>query len=211
MNKEKTVWMSDAMYDSTLMKAFTTIEVENKSEPAYEETIDAIRRNKAGEPLPENRFPKNLHVSRKGKRYSKLPEMFSAGGFWVVSAACAEIMGQFNLGKSSLYPVTFFQHDQKTPIDGEYFHLNFGETLTAFEPDQTPSAMVRGHPNSKKWTLPPGLKDGEIAINKIALEGPDLWLDPSVPSTFFLSDDLVQALKKAKLTRRFKLKKCRIV
>ena len=222
MNKEKTVWMSDAMHDSTLIKAFTNVEIEAEleaagqvgSDPADRVVGDAMRRNKSGEPLPANRFPQSLHVSRKGKRYSKLPEMFSAGGFWVVSAACAEIMGQFNLGKSSLYPVAFFQHDQKTPIDGEYFYLNFGETLKAFDPDQTPNVRVYGlikSPPTGFWEIPVNVVDGDVAINKSALNGPDLWLDPSVPKKFFLSDDLVQALKKAKLTRRFKLKKCRIV
>ena len=166
------------MRDSTLIKGFTTVEVENESEPAYEETIDAIRRNKVGEPLPENRFPPKMHVPRDSKSYNKLPEMFSAGGFWVVSAACAEIMGQFNLGKSSLYPVALFKKNQKTRIDGEYFHLNFGETLKAFEPDQTPNVRVYGlieSPPTGFWDIPFNVVDGDVAINKSALNGPDLW------------------------------------
>ena len=211
--------MSTAPQDATLIKGFTNAEIEAEveaagqvgSDPADRVFIDAMDRDRAGEPLPEIRFPRKLYVKKSRKNYNGLPDFFLGGGFWIVSAPFAEVLNQSNLGKSSLYPVNLFKRNQKTPFEGEYFILNFGETMTAFEPDQTPNVKVYGGVKSRppgRWTIPFG---SEVAIKKAALEGPDLWLDPSVPSTFFLSDDLVQALKKAKLTRELSLKRCRIV
>ncbi len=58
-----------------------------------------------------------------------------AAGAVVVSAACADILRQFDLGHSSLYPIKLFQHDRGTPVEGEYFCLNIGERKDAFLPE----------------------------------------------------------------------------
>ena len=128
---------------------------------------------------------------------------------------CADVLRQFDLGQTALYPVDIFQYDRTTRVDGDYFHLAFGEVKNVFEPDQTPdvevaSARLNPKPNGY-WMLKFALSDGDTAVNKSALEGADLWIDPSLLKTFFMSDVLVQALKAAKLTRRFGLRKCRVV
>jgi len=61
------------------------------------------------------------------------------------------------------------------------------------------------------WKLPFVPKDYDMAVTKAALVGPDLWIDPLVRKALFLSDPLAQALKAAKLTRPFGLRKCRVI
>ncbi len=202
--KTETVWISRAMSDPTLIKSITS----NWMEFDPDKTVDAIRRSKMGEPLPSERFPTEMHCRYKDKRLKKLPDIYSAGGFLAVSSACAEVLRQHDLGQTSLYPFSVFQFDQKTQVEGDYFHLNIGETKNAFEPDESPRA--RPFPTNM-WVLPGGVSDGDIAVNSAALSGADLWIDPKMRNAFFLSDRLVQALKDAKLTRRFGLRKCRLV
>ncbi|NSX55455.1 imm11 family protein [Parasulfitobacter algicola] len=203
MSKD-TVWVSRAMMDSTLMKGFD----HDNYFVDKENALDAMRRNEKGEPLPADRFPKEMYGEYRDEKVKKQPDIFNAGGFWTVSAECADVLRQFDLGQTSLYPVKILQHDRTTPVEGTYFCLNFGETKDAFVSEESPRARERGY---NAWGLPYGVKDGEMAIKPDALKGVDLWMDQRVKDAFFLSDPLVKALKAAKLTRRFGLRKCRIL
>lgn len=203
---DDTVWVSCAMMDSSLVKAFTSDVLEHDEGKA----LEAMRQNSKGVPFPADRFPKECYIKRKGKKYGKQPDIFMVSGFWVVSAACADVLRQFDLGEGGLYPTKLFQHDRTTPVEGEYFCLNFGNQKQAFVPEYSPMAQ-RPHPTQDMWKLSFVPKDGEMAVTKVALERPDLWIDPWVRHAIFLSDPLVQALKAAKLTRRFGLRKCKVI
>jgi hypothetical protein len=50
------------------------------------------------------------------------------------------------------------------------------------------------------------LNDGDCALRADVLEGPDLWVDLTVGGSFFMSDRLVEALKKAGLSKNMFLK-----
>jgi hypothetical protein len=199
------------MSDSTLVKAITCDELKTDPDPI----IETMENSRKGQPMPADRFPKRLHGEYRDVHIKKLPDIFMAGGFWVVSAACADVLRQFDLGQTALYPVEIFQHDKKTRVEGDYFHLAFGEVKNVFEPDETPDATGLSTGATQKpirfWRPRAGFEDGNIAVNKLALEGVDLWIDPSLLRTFFLSDALVKALKAATMTRRFGLRKCRVV
>jgi hypothetical protein len=67
-----------------------------------------------------------------------------------------------------------------------------------------------GYRNGQKgWFAPPTIKDNDFAVSETALEGPDIWIDPIVGDALFLSDRLVQSLKKAKADKGLFLSKCR--
>ncbi len=207
-----TVWISRAMADSTLIKGFQTDAYEIDKEQA----LEAMRGSEKGVSFPKQRFPTEMYAKYPDKKEKKKPDIFMAGGFWTVSAACADVLRQFDLGDGGLYPTKLFQHDRTTPVEGEYFCLNFGNTKQAFVPEYSPKARIPdyfqpGPDNPLVWLQPIMHNDGDMAVTKIALDGPDLWIDPKVRSAFFLSDPLVQALKAAKLTRRFGLRKCRVI
>ncbi|MDN3720816.1 hypothetical protein QW131_20240 [Roseibium salinum] len=127
-----------------------------------------------------------------------------AAGVVVVSAKCADILRQFDLGKSSLYPIRLFQYDRKTSVEGEYFSLNVGERKDAFLPSETLNLDVF---DSGKMRMAPNLHDDDIALGPTALEGPDLWVNPPLINMFFLSDRLTQALRAAKMSRVFGFRK----
>lgn len=207
MSKEdETIWVSRVIDDTRSVKFFTSDLFEDDANKASETT----KQNEKGIPLPADLFPKEIFVMYKGKRYKKLPAIFNASGFWVVSSACADVLRQFDLGDGALYPTKLFQHDRTTPVEGEYFCLNFGNQKQAVVPEYSPK-LKKPYPSKDLWRLPTVLDNGDVAVTKTALEGPDLWVDPQIWGGLFLSNPLVQALKSAKLTRPFGLRKCRVI
>ena len=94
MAEEKVVWVSRAMMDSTLIKPFLSDLYFADKELA----IDAIRRTKRGEALPADLYPKEHYGKYPDKQMGRQPDIFSAGGVWLVSAAFAEILRRIQSG-----------------------------------------------------------------------------------------------------------------
>ncbi|WP_171181452.1 imm11 family protein [Ruegeria sp. HKCCD8929] len=206
MTKKPMIWISDAMKSASSLRGFhPDLWFTDESR-----TVDAMKRNAMGEPLPAERFPKEMYAEYKDKREKKQPDLFSAGGFWTVSAACAEVLCRFDLGQGSLYPVRLFQHDRSTPVEGEYYCVNFGAQKTAVLTDQS-SRIKKPYENYDIWQPPLAMQDNDISVRSSSLSGPDLWIDPQMRDAFFLSDALAQALRAAKVSRPFKLRKCVVV
>ena len=203
-----TVWVSRAMTDSTLIKPFISDVLEDDNDA----TVEAIRRTKRGKAPSVDFFPKTMWCRYKDKRLQRQPDIFLAGGFWTVSADFADVLRRFDLGRTGLYPVELFQHNRVTPVEGTYFCLAFAETKECFQPDASSRVRVPSYPTKEPyWLLPIGPKDYDFALTSNALVGVDLWIDPKVYDAFFLSSELVGALKAAKLTRRLGLRKCRLL
>lgn len=145
------------------------------------------------------------------KKLKALPDIFNGPAGPVISHAVADVLREAELGETKIYPLNVCQHDRVTPVEGEYFTLALGEQKTAFVPDR--SNMVKPMGNKPDTWMKRGMKpkDFDIVVSGIALEGPDLWVDPRLYWSLFFSARLVKALKAAKLTRRFGLSKCKVV
>ncbi|GAA6158700.1 hypothetical protein NBRC116589_08740 [Ruegeria sp. HU-ET01832] len=200
------IWISDAMVSVSNIKGFDADVVLNNRKYA----IEAMERNRLGEVQPEDCFPKEMYAKYKDKKEKKQPDLFMAGGLWTVSAKCAAVMRQFDLGEGNLYAVKLFQHDRTTPVEGEHFCLNFGAQKTAVLTDQS-HRIDKPYPNYDIWQPPGAMQDNDIAVSASALAGPDLWMDPQMRDAFFVSDALNQALRAEKVSRAFKLRKCIVI
>ena len=204
------VWVSQVPRDSTLIEGFDSDVYLTDEDLA----VDAMRRSRAGEPLPQDRFPQEMYGEYPDKKYGRQPDLFLGGGFWIVSSEFADVLRSVNLGRSALYPVKLFQHDRKTPVEGAYFSLNIGETKKSLILDQSTGLNKPTYPDASGLDvryLPFEPTDGDIAVRDSALDGSNLWIDPLLRDGIFLSDRLVQVLKAAKLTRRLGLIKARII
>lgn len=202
------VWVSAAPAHPSNLRPLT----HSFREP--EEKLDFARecrkRNEAGESLGPECFPEEIFGAPHAKESNYgVPHLFFAGSYWGVSKAAADVLRQFDLGGGALYPVRFLKKDRNTPVPGEWFCLNFGNTKAAFLPEE--SHRVRAASGGKQWTAPFVPRDGDIAVGSLACAGPDIWTDPKVRDAFFLSDALRAALKKAKADKGFFLTKCRVV
>jgi len=204
--KKDIVWVSAAPMGGYINKAFDA----DVFEEDQTEAIAIMKQNNAGVSLVADQFPKKMYGMYPDKHYKKLPDLCTAGGFWTVSAATAEVLQQFDLGDGGLYPVELFQHNRTKRIEGEYFCWNFGNVKKTYLPEESPD-VKRPYPGRDFWKLRLAPKDGDVALSSEALNPPDAWIEHNFHRAFFLSDPLVQALRAAKVTRNFTLRKCRVI
>src|SRR3546814_6005494 len=98
-----------------------------------------MERNNDGEPLGAECFPAQIWgISSAEEKDYRLPELFRAAGYWVVSAGAAEVLRQFDLGSGALYPVAVQKKDNATPVGGAWLCINFGNKKSCFLPDESP-------------------------------------------------------------------------
>lgn len=201
------VWVSEAMMDTSLIKQFSAdLFLENR-----EKFRQAMEKKRAVQPIPPDLIPKAI-FSETTRKVGSLPDFFDGGAYWIVSTELADILRQFDLGASALYPVKVYQHDRETPVPGLYECLSFGERKETFLPEKSERVRKRYNDDRDIWATPAAIRDDEIAVRQTALDGPDLWMEASrLPRLFFLSDPLVQAIKAAKLSRRMGLRRCRVI
>ena len=174
--------------------------------------IEAEERNERGKPLSAEWFPEELAAWKEASRLRPvtLGDIFFAYGYWVVSEEAASVMRRFDPGNGALYPVTLYQKDRRTPVDHQYYCINFGNVKKALLPEQSqglrPSRTVKGlyYPKGR-------VRNRDMAVSPAALEGPDIWIDPQLDMAFFVSGALGRALKAAGANRNFSLLKCRLV
>lgn len=168
-----------------------------------------VKRYLAGEPLAPDELPAIIygapHAQEKDFRF---PDLFSGYGFWIVSGSAADVLRQFDLGGGGLHPVRVLKTDRQTPVKGEWFCLNFGNCTQAFSSELSKNVEPR---SAGKWIVRAKLSDEDVTVGSVALNGPDVWIDPNMRDVFFLGEALGQALKKAKADKGFFLKKCRVV
>lgn len=174
----------------------------------------AHRRHYQGETLERSDFTEAAAVWAE-KNFNRTKDLFTAGPFYAVKGKLAEVLKDFDLGKGGLIPFTIYKADLVTPLEGEFFLLNFGGPKNSFLPDESNSERVRtlfvdkqtGQP---MWTISPRVDD-DIALSSAALEGADLWCEKAVIRTLFMSDRLVRAIQAAKVKINFELLRVRIV
>ncbi|CAN7617574.1 hypothetical protein LJR235_004577 [Pararhizobium sp. LjRoot235] len=205
MTQSKTarIWASRAFMDSSRIKGFTADPL-----PTGMNLGQVAELNQAGERMSAEHFPKEIFAEYPDKKEMKQADLVVAAGAVVVSAACADVLQQFDLGHSSLYPIKLFQHDRKTPVEGEYFCLNIGERKDTFLREHSQRVLEYGVGG---FRMRSNLLDDEVAVSPASLEGPDLWVSPPLKRIFFLSDRLTQALRAAIMSRVFGFRTCRMV
>jgi hypothetical protein len=206
------VWASNAMINPAMLRSIRH-SLADSGEENKKKTLAAAQGIKDGKSMGPEFFPAEIYVAKDANtNYEKLPALFYAYGYWVVSGAVAEVMRKFNLGGGNLYPTKVFRKDRKTPIGDSWFCLNFGNVKKAFVGQPESMDVSRfGLPTIDEWSAPTILKDGQLAVTADALAGPDIWIDPKLKNIFFVSDALAKALKDAGVAGPFGLKKCRII
>lgn len=206
-----TVWISTAMGHASNLRPMTHSFGADDNSMRHARECRGL--NEEGKPLGSECFPAEVFGAPNATKadYS-LPHLFFAGSFWVVSALAASVMIYFNLGDGSLYPVNVLENDRHTPIGNGWFCINFGNIKHGILPNESPRIMQDYISKGVKGWFPPfKTGDGDIAVSTAVLGLPDLWIDPSVGRSFFLSGALGVALKKAKADKGFFLSQCRLV
>ncbi len=173
--------------------------------------VDAMGLLKSGQPVPPENYPKKLWGDGRKGAVSSLPDLFDANGYYVVSERAKNVIETFDLGAGALYPVGIYQADQKTPVAGSWYCWAFGNTKQALVAEKSEGLRPFGVSGSI-WNMPfPPIRENAVAVNDVALEGPDVWIDPNLFKAVFVSAGLSSALARAGLTKAFRLSGCRLV
>lgn len=162
-----------------------------------------------GLPIAEDDCPRKIWSDTAGP-LARLPAVSNINGYFIVSDAAADVLRQFDLGAGALYPVAVLQYDRVTPAKGSWFTWGIGNQKTAFREAQSPAARPFAT-NRNRCKLPMLPKDDDIAVSVAALDGPDIWVDPTLFKSIFVSGPLGEALTAAGLAKAFRLFRCRLV
>jgi len=175
--------------------------------------IGGVRLLKKGMPVSEDACPKRIWGDEDSDTFDVLPDLFHSEGHYIVSERAANILRQFDLGGGALYPVTegIYQKDNRTRIPGEYFCWIFGNVKKAFLEEHSPKAPALVNDERDWCGMPVLMQDDDIAVSASALSGPDIWIDPLLFKSIFLSHRAGQAMADAGLAKAFRLKKCRVI
>lgn len=204
-----TVWASSVMV-SIYGKMFFRNALDFDEGPVDPRLQGSRRRNEAGEVLSAESFPPEIWGVRGRKDYESLPDIFMGYGPWIVSRAAADVIQQFDIGQGQFFPIRVLKKDRKTPIPGEWLCINFGNVKTAYlGGGRDPTPYIEAP--TIRHAMPYPVQDNMLMVSADALEGPDIWVDPQIRDTFFVSGRLAKGLKDAGVARAFGFKKCKIV
>jgi hypothetical protein len=161
-----------------------------------------------------SRLPKYLCGRKLDTKLRRLPDFFYGAGMYIVSQKAADVFRQFDLGYGGCAPVTIFQGDRRAELsETEYSILYFGCCKQAFSAELSNMTAFSRNMYIRQGQTgynPLEVGDGDCVLSAMALEGPDLWIDASVGSAFFMSERLVAAIKGAALSGTMCLKSCRV-
>lgn len=149
--------------------------------------------------------------------FKRVKDVFFIGGILAVKGRVAEVLSRFDFGEGGgLLPHTIYEADEKTPLPGTFYIVNFGPLKDCFLPELSTNIEKIGV--DKKTGLTHWAasypNDGDVAVSPVALAGADLWMCPGLKNRVFMRDRVVQALKRASGEADFadfRLRRCRVV
>jgi hypothetical protein len=168
-------------------------------------------------PPPET-WPLPIYAGERMQRFERLPPAFIASAF-LACRPLADVFRQFDLGNGYVVPVQLYRFAKITPetpdmevVDVDYHWVCLSQRKQCFLP--TESREIERYPGESgpdaRWSaMAP--KDDEIAVNSAALDGADLWYDPTLPSKLFLKGHVMKALKKSGYEKIYRYIKCRVL
>ena len=205
------VWLCNAMSSGVVTGGMES-DISTKN---VDLAIRAQKLNQNGKPVSEDMCPKRIWGGEHALHFNKIVDLFDAEGMWVVSSRAADIMRGFDLGGGALYPVSegTYQKDNKTLIPGgDFFTWIYGNTKTAFLEQHSPNVKPMSGPGGREWCkVSSQQKDDDVAISSAALTGPDVWVDPILFKSLFLSAALGDALVAQGMKVSMRLLRCRVI
>ena len=167
------------------------------------------------DPLPQNKLPQVMYADFK-EMYAKfpkenlveLPSFFKiSSGFIIITEQLAELLGDFRLGSTQISPVKLYEKSTSELLSEQTFYfINACEKHSYLLPEKCDASLElvsRGgynlyrHPSDKE-------KAKKYCFSQCAMNCPvDIWHDPMIENSTFLSEPLQQAIKKAGLNKGF--------
>ena len=215
---EKTVWYSAAFTDTRIRLVDLSVmchDIAGEINTGFQDNqiTELIQKYTSGQSLGRIDIPNKYCCNYRDVKIKNIPEFCYVNGFILISEEYADVFKQFDLGTGGIFPVKIYQWDRMTLFnDSPRFVIDFGAVKNAFclsksNQGQLEKIGPRDNPRWMPWTI----ADDDMAMSSRALVGADLWQDPLVANSIFLSDRLASALRAKKLDKRLTLSRCRIV
>lgn len=207
------VWVSRIFLEAAYLNANSLANAplwSDMHEDQIEAVIKASKAANQGDLYLRSGFPEVMYV-----RYPDSPpvtkplgDLFNNADYWFVSERCKNVLSEFNLGRTQFYPVKILQSDRKTEIAG-FFHMNIASTNRAVLLEK--SAPQKKFRFEERYRLATNLEDEDLVIDSHSLDRSDLWVDPALSKSLFLSDGLVSAIESAGMRDLWRLNHCKLV
>ena len=147
-----------------------------------------------------------------------LPGFFKTLDSLVVTQACRELLMQFNLGEHiQFFPISLYDLEKDELANNEtYYVMNIADWRSFLAPDFCEGELSEVHrldPETPRYSLDPGDEfDNAIALSEGATKCDlDLWHDPSLFHSLFMSNHLKLALEKAGFLENFHVLTTKII
>ena len=136
-------------------------------------------------------------------------------GYILVTKPCAEILQRFRLSDTQMTPLQLFNPKTRELVNEEtYYLLNIYAWRTYFDGKNNEIFINKNYKDNgyNIYTPPYNIKNGDCVLRSSALQcDVDLWHDPSVRDSIFLSQALRDALHKAKMLKTWFLHSCKMI
>lgn len=180
-----------------------TEDEESERKRILKEAIKINDSYNAGKKIDSNIIPTTFYGHNVSKdinfpSFCRTPE-----GYLLLAEECANVLKQFRLGETALYPVSFYDLDLNEPVnDKTYYFLNIAEWRNYLLPDFSNTDLKKEVTLNDKydayWMYYSDYRNNVITVEKQAVSCDlDLWHDPALTSSIFVSDELKQALDDA--------------
>lgn len=140
------------------------------------------------------------------------------GGCIIMREKCANIFKQFRLGESTLTPLQIYDiNTGKLWSDEIFYFFNFCEKRHYLAKSQSKGILAFiPHPMSQfedgTYAEQGGVRDGVVEVDATASNCDiDIWTDPRLVGSVFMSEPLRNALKEQNMTIGWALRSCALV
>lgn len=152
-------------------------------------------------------MPSHIYRNERGSHNLPKPsdKVFRIeNGYLVVNQLCADILKQFRLGKTHMSPVTIYDaYTGEQLLEEAYYFVNVAEQRHAFVPELSKYQKKFPWREDTLYQLDFLALSKDYAVSEAALNmDVDLWHDPMLSDSLFLSDALVSAFKAAGFTKK---------
>ncbi|WP_066802599.1 hypothetical protein [Moraxella oblonga] len=131
----------------------------------------------------------------------------------ILREPCAKILQQFNLGQTTLTPLKIYEYETRELWSDEIFYfLNLCEHRQYINYPQSDETFVYIQGAKRYSTRGIPIQPNTLEVNKSILDCDiDLWHDPMLGSSIFMSDKLYQTLNDENMIYQWNMKSCQLI
>ena len=180
-----------------------------------DEILRVIHAHDRREVLPQDILPQAMYADFKEmyakfpkENLVKIPSFFRVTSrFIVITAQLAEVLGNFSLGTTQISPVKLYEKTTGELLSEQTFYfINVCEKHSYLLPEKSDASLeLVSRGDYSLYEHPYNKEDAKkYSFSLQALNCPvDIWHDPMIAYSTFISEPLLQAIKKAGLNKGF--------